>query len=149
MSRFQPSISATLPKDWFAKESMTFLAADGQANVIASSEPLDPTIDSEHYASAQGDLLAKEFPGFKQLAPLEESEIFGGRSGYVRRFEWLPPDGVAVTQIQLYYAESGRGWTATATTPSTEFSRYELDLRDVLEGLMIEEFDSTLPQVES
>jgi len=131
-------LSAPKLEGWFAKDQITLLAPDGQANVIASSEPLDLEIDTEMYAKVQGDLLTKEFPGFQQFS-FEHTEIFGNRPGRVRRFEWLPPDGVAIMQIQLYYAESGRGYTATATTPSTEFGRYELELRDVLEGLAIEE----------
>jgi hypothetical protein len=82
-------------------------------------------------------LLEREFPSFRQLS-YEETEAFGDRQCFLRRFEWLPPDGVAVTQLQLYYAEAGRGYTATATTPSSQFARYELELRDVLEGLLIE-----------
>jgi hypothetical protein len=138
MSRFRPSLTAPLPEGWFAKESITLLAPDGQANVIASSEPLAPDIDTAAYANVQGDLLTKEFPGYQEFS-FEPTEIFGGnRQGFVRRFEWLPPDGVAVMQIQIYYAEPGRGYTATATTPSSEFERFELELRDVLEGLVVE-----------
>jgi hypothetical protein len=137
MPRFRPTISAPLLDGWFAKESLTLLAPDGQANVIASSEPLDPDIDTEKYASVQGELLRTDFPGYRELA-LEEADIFGDRKGVIRRFEWEPPDGVPVTQIQIYYAERGRGYTATCTTPSTAFPRYEFDLREVLDGLMIE-----------
>ena len=142
MSRFRPTISAPLPDGWFAKESLTLLAPDGQANVIASSEPLAEEIDTDTYASVQGDLLRTEFPGYDEFS-FEETQVFGGRRGYVRRFEWLPPDGVAVTQIQLYFAESGRGYTATATTPSAEFSRYELELRDILDGLLSDVIEAT------
>jgi hypothetical protein len=135
--RFRPIISADLPDGWFAKESITLLAPDGQANVIASSEPLDESIDTDAYAAVQGDLLEKEFPGFDEYT-IEDSEVFGRGTGLLRRFEWVPPDGVPVMQIQLYYAESGRGYTATATTPSSQFSRYELELTRILESLLIE-----------
>jgi hypothetical protein len=135
--RFRPTLSAPLLDGWFAKESLTLLAPDGQANVIASSEPLDSDIDTERYATVQGDLLSKEFLGYRQLS-LEDSDIFGDRTGLIRRFEWEPPDGVPVTQIQIYFAEPGRGYTATATTPSSSFDDYEPALREILEGLLIE-----------
>ena len=112
------------------------LAPDGQANVIASSEPLDPSIDTEQYATVQGDLLRGEFPGYVEHA-FEEAALLGGRRGYRRHFEWTPPDGVAVTQIQLYFAENSRGYTATATTPSTNFENVEAELRQILAGLLI------------
>lgn len=137
MARFRPSISAPLPEKWFAKESITLLAPDGQANLIVSSEPLDPSIDTQRYADKQGEILSEEFPGYRER-PLEPMPVFGGRPGLMRRFEWRPPDGVPVTQVQIYYAEKGRGYTATATSPSTEFSRFEFDLFDILENLLIE-----------
>ena len=78
---------------------------------------------------AVGALLATSLAGCGML---------GGKSGYIRRFEWTPPDGVAVTQIQLYYAEEGRGYTATATTPSTQFERFEMQFRQLLGGLALD-----------
>ena len=117
------------------------LHPEGTANVIASSEPLDAEIDTERYAAVQGDLLAKEFPGFELLA-FEPKLIFGGRSGFIRRFKWTPPDNMPVTQIQLYYAEGERGYTATATTPSEQFPELELVLMDILDGLTIGDGDA-------
>ncbi|MCB0880015.1 MAG: DcrB-related protein [Thermoleophilia bacterium] len=142
MQRFKPQLTAPLPEGWFAKESITLLAPDGQANVIASSEPLDPTIDTNQYAQVQGDLLRKEFPGYREFA-FEPARMLGGKQGYIRRFEWTPPDGVAVTQIQLYYAEEGRGYTATATTPSTQFERFEMQFRQLLGGLALDQAAAT------
>ncbi len=133
---FRGELTAALPGDWFAKESTTLLAPDGQANVIASSEPLDPSIDTDRYASVQGDLLRGEFPGYEEKS-FDRIEIFGGRSGYMRHFQWTPPDGVPVVQLQLYYAENGRGYTATATTPAEGFPSRELLLRQILLGLRI------------
>lgn len=133
---FTPSLRASLPQGWFAKESITLLAPDGQANVIASSEPLDPSIDTNQYAQVQGDLLRKEFPGYEEMS-FEPRSIFGGRPGWRRWFSWTPPDGLRVTQIQFYFAESGRGYTATATTPSRNFERYEQTLIELLDSLAI------------
>jgi hypothetical protein len=133
---FRGKLTAAIPEDWFAKESTTVLAPDGQANVIASSEPLDPSIDTEKYAMVQGDLLRTEFPSYTEHI-FEQVQIFGGRTGYLRHFQWTPADGVPITQIQLYYAESGRGYTATATTPSEAFPARELLLRQILLALRI------------
>lgn len=137
MGRFAPRLSAELPTGWFAKESMTILAPDGQANIIASSEPLDESIDTDRYAGVQGDLLRAEFPGYREVS-FEPVAMLGGRQGYRRQFEWTPPEGLPVTQIQLYHAEPGRGFTATATTPSTVFPAVESVLREVLESLTID-----------
>jgi tetratricopeptide (TPR) repeat protein len=138
MDYFRPNLVATLPSEWFAKESMTLLAPDGQANIIASGEPLDPSIDTEQYASVQGELLRKEFPEYdeQEFGPMV---LFGDRHGYIRTFRWTPPDGVEVTQVQIYYAEGGRGYTATATAPSSEFGPRELLLREALGSLRIGE----------
>jgi tetratricopeptide (TPR) repeat protein len=136
MKRFRAAIEAAVPEGWFAKESTTLLAEDGQANVIASSEPLDPSITTEVYAEVQGDLLVKEFPGYEQTS-FETVSILGGRQGYLRHFKWDPPDGLPITQMQLYYVEKARGYTATATTPSEAFPERELMLRQVLRGLLI------------
>ena len=133
---FRPKIRAAVPGAWFAKESTTLLAPDGQANVIASSEPLDETVEVKQYAEVQGDLLNREFPGYHEFS-FEETDLFGGRRGYIRHFEWTPPDGVPVTQLQLYYVEDGRGYTATATTPSSNFRAVELELRQILSGLKL------------
>jgi hypothetical protein len=136
-------LSALLPDGWFFKESITLLAPDGRANVIASAEPLDPTIGLEQYAGVQGELLEKEFPGYRELA-YEDMNVLGGREGKLRRFEWHPPPNRSnvetgpVTQLQFYYVENGRGYTATATAPSTEFGRYQLQLADILETLLLE-----------
>ena len=122
---------------------MTLLAPDGQANVIASSEPLDLSIDTQRYAEIVGEALRKEFAkpdhNYRELH-FEPTLVFGGRQGYVRRFEWTPLDADAqrVTQMQLYYAENGRGYTATATTPSSEIQGFELLLRQILGALRIE-----------
>jgi len=134
---FTPSLRAVFPDEWLAKESVTFLAPDGQANVIASSEPIDESIDTYSYAEMQSQLLRKEFPDFQEM-DFGPELILGGRPGYFRVFSWKPPDGVGVTQMQLYYAQSGRGYTATATTPTSEFPRYEEQLRTCLRNLYLE-----------
>ena len=131
VSTYETELLATLPRSWQVKESVTLLAPDGQANVIASIEPLDEGIALEQYAGIQGDLLQKEFPGFREHA-YGEVIALGGRSGMMREFTWAPPDGVEVSQIQLYYVEDGRGYTATATTPASQFPARRVELRQIL-----------------
>jgi len=135
MNRFQPRLNIAQPDGWFAKESLTVISPDGQANVIASSEPLDEDIDAQQYAEVQGDLLHREFNEYHQIS-FGPGDAFG-RRGFIRVFEWRPSDGVRVTQIQIYYAEKGRGYTATATTPSTQFARFELQFWSVLDEIRV------------
>jgi hypothetical protein len=134
---FRPVLQAELIEGWFAKESMTLLAPDGQANIIASSEPLDTSIDTYQYAEVQGNLLRNEFPGFVEI-DYGPRLILGGKPGYLRTFSWTPDKGENVTQIQLYYAEGGRGYTATATTPTSQFARYEQQVRACLDSLKLQ-----------
>ena len=136
VTEHQNEITAAVPEGWFVKESTTLIAPDGQANIIASSEPLDPSIDTNRYAEVQGELLRQEFPEYAEQS-FEQVEIFGDRVGYLRSFEWTPPDGVRVAQIQLYYAEANRGYTATATTPATNLLAVEPTLVEALRGLRL------------
>ena len=136
MQLFTAQLSAAMPDGWLAKESITLLDPRGQANVIASSEPLDPSIDTARYAEIQSGLLEKEFPGYRQLS-YSRTELFGGRYGYERRFEWTPSEGQRVTQIQAYYAENGRGYTMTATTTTLNVPLFDLMLRQILGGVRI------------
>ncbi len=133
-------LRAPVPAGWFVKESFTLLAPDGQANVIVSREPLDPTLDTRRYAAVQGDLLRREFPGYEEQA----FTVLPLRTGvaYLRLFSWVPPDGVRVVQHQIYLALSGTGFTATATTPATAHERYAGLFDEVLRDL---ELDSSAP----
>jgi hypothetical protein len=131
-----PTIAATRPPDWFHKESITLLAPDGQANVIASSEPLDPAVTATAYAMIQGDLLRNEFPGYVEHT-FEAATVFGHLQGYLRDFGWTPPDGAPVRQLQQYAVRDGRGYTATATVPATQYERFRAQLRSVLASLTV------------
>ncbi len=136
VENFQPRITAQVPESWFVKESITLLAPDGQANIIASSEPLDASVNAAHYAEVQGEALRFEFPYYRELS-FNSALVFGNRHGYERRFQWAPPDGSPVTQIQIYYVEHGRGYTATATMTPASFERYKKQLEKVLASLRI------------
>lgn len=137
MQRFRPRLTAPWPEGWLVKEQITLLAPDGQSNVITSSEPLEPSIDTQEYAKRQADVLQKEFLGYREIW-FEPVETVDGRAAYARCFAWTPQDREPVTQIQLYYAEGGRGYTTTATALSTAFPRLELQLRQLVEGMTIE-----------
>ncbi len=136
MTNFYSTLTADLPDGWSGKESITLLAPDAQANVIASNESLDPSIDSHQYADIQAGLLRSEFPGYREFS-FGKRTVFGARTGFERVFQWTPPDGVPVTQIQLYYASGSRGYTVTATTPSRLFPSVESVLRKILDSLAI------------
>ncbi|MET0306814.1 MAG: DcrB-related protein [Solirubrobacterales bacterium] len=136
MQTVKAGLAAEIPEDWVWKESLTLLEGGGKANVIFSTEPLDPSIDLEHYVSVQGELLEREFDGYRQMT-LEPMRMMGGREGRLRRFVWHPPEGVEVTQIQLYSVEGSRGYTATATTPTSSFEELEPVLVDILQRLAI------------
>lgn len=97
---------------------------EGEANVIASTEPLDGSITGEVYAEVQGDLLESEFPGYRQYGGLEQLQLEGlSDRGFLREFSWTPPDGVPVRQVQVYAVRRGRGFTATATTPESMYDK--------------------------
>jgi hypothetical protein len=132
----RPQITAQMPGEWFSKENITILAPDGQANVMASSEPLSLDVDAARYAEVQCEMLRCEFPGYKELF-FDSALIFGNRIGYVHHFQWTPPDGVSVTQMQIYYTENSRGYTATATTRTVFFERYKQQLQEILDSLRI------------
>jgi hypothetical protein len=134
------TVRAPVPSGWFEKHSVTLLAPDGQANVIASREPLDPSIDTERYASVQGELLRKEFPGYREHAFTVVPLSVG--PAYLRLFSWTPPDGVAVVQQQVYFARGGAGYTATATAPQHAAERFTALFDEVLRRL---EFDTGPP----
>lgn len=125
------------PAGWFFKESITLLSPDGQANVIFSSEPLDESTDLVQYESAQLDLLAKEFPGFKLISDDEPVVLSGIGSAIRRTFTWTPPDGSPVIQMQLYAVRPGRGFTATATTVSDNFDDIRHLLSETLASLAV------------
>ena len=130
------TLSVAAPEGWFRKEQVMLLAPDGQAFVIASSEPLDPTISAQQYAEIQGELLAREYPGFRQTR-FEACVAFGSLPGFVRDFSWTPREGSEVIQIQCYAVTGGRGYTATATAVSTAFAEREPLLRRTLLSAVI------------
>ncbi len=127
------TLTVEVPPEWFFKESITILAPDGQANVIASTEPLDDSIDVETYAQVQGDLLRKEFPGYRETTFTEIGIMGVPGPVYFREFAWTPPDGVEVSQMQIYAVHKGRGITATATTPTSSYARF----RDVMGEIIL------------
>ncbi len=78
VKNFQPRITAQVPESWFVKESITLLAPDGQANIIASSEPLDTSVNAAHYAEVQDEALRFEFPYYRELS-FNSALVFGNR----------------------------------------------------------------------
>ena len=113
------------------------MPVDIQARVIASSESLPPGTTSERYAQHQGELLRQELQEYEEVS-FGATKLFGGRRGFLRRFRWTPPEHEEITQVQLYYVEVDRGYTATATTPSAIVASTEEVLLAILDGLAIE-----------
>jgi len=137
MTRFTPRLSLPLPDGWRAREEITLVAPDGQANIVASSESVSADLTTREYAEAAGTTLASnQLPGFQEIS-FEPSELSDGREGWLRRFTWDPPDAPNVTQSQLYYVEGERGYTATATSVAGEAARYDLQLSQLLSGLLV------------
>ena len=135
MNDFQASLQASVPANWATKEQITLLAPDGAANVIASVEPLNDSMQTEEYARLQGDLLRRDFPGYEEL-DFREIRLVNGRDCLQRTFSWHPADADPVTQVQLYFASGGRGYTATATATSTHFPELKLQLGEILSSLV-------------
>ncbi len=137
MPRFESMLSVPVPPGWIAKESVTLLEPTGNANVIVSNEPLQLETTVEEYARSQGELLQSEFPEYHELA-FDPIELADSSTAYLRRFEWTPPEGERIAQIQLYHVHDGRAVTATATTPATTLERFELDFVTLLRGIVLE-----------
>jgi hypothetical protein len=137
--RFNGSLSCAVPDGWSVRDSLTILAPDGQANVIASSEPLDESLTTELYADGQGEQLRDEFSNFKELlyGPVK---MLGGRDCYMRRFESTPTDHPSdrITQVQVYHAAAGRGYVLTATARSVGFEAIEPILSSLLQSVLID-----------
>jgi len=144
MQAFQPRLTALVPDRWVAKESIQMLAPDYRANVIASGEPLGSDMDLDAYAEAQGRLLKEFFPGYTEHE-LRSAKMFGGRDVLLRRFEWTAPPDVRVAQIQVYFVEAGRGFTATATVEEKRLEDFQSSLTEILAGLELTGVALTAP----
>jgi uncharacterized protein YjbI with pentapeptide repeats len=127
---------SSVPPGWIIEVddeeyTLTVQNRNAYAEVIVSSEPIDPDIDTQEYAEHQGDLLQEDLPGY-HVFTYEQTNVFGGDLGFRRVYSWDPEDGPPITQIQQYYAENSRGYKATATAYSSEIARYEPEMRQVL-----------------
>lgn len=132
------TISAELPNGWEFKESYTFLDPIHHENVIFSSEPLPPGMDSHGYAKEQGVLLKSECREYRQSGPLECFALGGLSDGLLRKFTWRTPQDRLVNQIQVYAVHSGRGYVATATRPDSLNNLYDTELFRVLQALVVD-----------
>ena len=138
MVEFRSRLSIELPDGWHAsKESIQLLAPQAMANVIVSSEDIGPLETTEEYVAAHDHALRTGFEGYREIA--FGPAIVLGHQGYLRHFEWQPPDGVAITQLQAYLLHDGRGYTATATAPTNNFPAVEPVLREVLQRITLDE----------
>lgn len=130
-------LSAEIPPGWIYKESYTFLAPDGGANVIMSSEPVIDDLDSEAYANMQGSILEAEFPQYEQLTLAPYVIVGVNGHGWLRTFTWTPLDGNPVQQTQLYVVLFGRGCTATATSTVSKYERHRAVISTILRSMAV------------
>jgi len=133
--RVSSSIGGEIPTGWLWKETMTLLAPDGTSNVIASSEPLPDGVDAAAFARSQGELLYRTLPAYAEL-DFSPSAAFGTPDGFVRTFEWAPPEGQPVTQVQIYAVVGNRAYTATATAEKQSFPAARTALLEVLRSVV-------------
>lgn len=130
-------LQPTLPPGWHYKQTTTLLEPTGLANLIASTEPLHvDSITTEDYAATQRHLLGREFSGFRELGSGHVT-LAGGIIAAWLQFSWTPPDGVPVSQLQMYVVHGGRGYTATGTSASTNWHRFERQFQQVLEDMIV------------
>jgi tetratricopeptide (TPR) repeat protein len=141
MERFTSEVSAPLPDSWITQETFTLSHPERKANVIVTVEPTD-MLDSEEYAASHGELLRQQFNKYEEIE-FTSVEWLDGRSAYRRQFRWEPEDSVPVTQIQLYFAEYGQAYIATATTTTADFEQLKHDLMLVLTGIQLREPSDT------
>jgi tetratricopeptide (TPR) repeat protein len=135
MTEYQSRLGVETPQEWTIKESLTMVAPDNAANVIASVESVDREMTTADYADTIVHGVT-ELPEYKELG-FGPSPVFGERPGLMRRFSWRPEDGEPVTQIQAYLVEGGRAYLATATTSTDAFEEMQLQLEQMLAGLVV------------
>lgn len=118
------------PPGWLVKKNPTLFAPDGRATVITSRDPSGPSPTTTQYADLQGELLVREFSGFRHRS-YDLTVVFGEFPGYVREFSRTPPGGVELTLIQCSCVVGGRGYPVT-TPPSTWSLGHPGELRHAL-----------------
>jgi hypothetical protein len=133
MTTFTSQVALPLPDGWVGRETIAVQSPDGQANVIASSEPVAPETTGEEYAELVGrSLTEQELPGYRELSFERADE----GDHWLRTYEWEPAESPSITQTQLYYVDDGRGYTVTATMATSERPRFELQLDLLLRSLI-------------
>lgn len=135
----EPLDGLLLPDPWRVTEDRedrrpSLLSPDRRANILFKVESLAPGIGSQEYATQVALLFPGRFDEYRVLAfaPLE---IAGGRTAYLRRFEHRADIG-PVTQIQLTYADGGKGFLLTGTTRSADFAQQEARIRRALKPVV-------------
>ena len=145
--RMGTKLTVPLLEGWHAEEeeyaaeeeTITIVSPDRQASVVTSFQHIDPTMDTLRYAPTPTQMLHGDHPGYRELASAE-IQFLGERTGFLRRLEWEPKDweGNKAIAIQVYWAEHGHGVTATTLTDSSNFERFEFQLRGILDELSLE-----------
>lgn len=128
------ALTALIQKDWLFKESITLLGSSGKANVIVRSEPVNSDVDTSSYAESQRQAISKNFYRYEEFT-YENMSLNGRYDGFVQVFEWTPDNGERVRQMQFYYVNNSRGYTATATARKQDYEEQEMELVAIINTL--------------
>ena len=122
------------PAGWFVREAVEITAGELRGHVTAASEPVEAGTTAADYADRYEAILSSTLSGYTELGR-DTRRMFGGREAVVRRFEWSPPGGERVTQLQAYCVDGDLGYVATATAMSAWFSKVESRLEQLLSNI--------------
>ena len=126
------------PAKWIFKDSITLLEPTGRANIILSSEALDPSMDLEQYATQYLEALESEFRQFRQIGADLNIELRGVGPAIRRTFAWSPEGRDPVTQVQQYSVGPSRGYTSTASCSSSDFNELQSLFTAGLDSISVE-----------
>jgi hypothetical protein len=143
LRRFTPRLTAVVPPDWHAIESLELVRTEPAAHVHVTWQLLSAPLDLRQYADAYADGL-KALPGYAETS-LERVELFSGRETLVRRIRWTgsPPDRTVV-QTQAHCVDGLQAFTATATLDAEAAAQLDGQLMEILRGIEISRLE--LPQ---
>lgn len=120
-----PPVRLSAPRDWAARGSCTIDDPSGEANVHVRYGRIDRTLTSEQYAAEQAALLEDDLPEYELLGAGTLTVGLNRRVCAYLRFAWTTPHEATTEQIQVFFAEAGFGFVATATSHRMLFRRFE------------------------
>jgi hypothetical protein len=137
LQAFRDVLDESLGDEWrfspTRQNSVRFVNVNGSANILGTAERLGP-ITSEAYANNTGLQLERGFAEYEELS-LDRTDLRSAVGGFRRVYEWTPPDGRRVRQVQVYIAECRQGYVFTATALATDFSDFERAFASAFDSL--------------